>query len=55
MSRRHSHLRTNATCLLEIHFWRLSNAISWVAGQTDDPERKLDLQKIAGSVLPEAV
>jgi hypothetical protein len=34
--------------------WRLSNAISWVAGQTNDPERKLDLQKIAGSVLPKS-
>jgi hypothetical protein len=34
--------------------WRLSNAISWVAGQTKDAERKLDLQKLAGSVLPTA-
>ena len=34
--------------------WRLSNAISWVAGQAKDPERKLDLQKLAGSVLPAA-
>jgi len=23
--------------------WRLSNAISWIAGQTKDAERKLDL------------
>ena len=32
--------------------WRLSNAISWVAGKTDDAERKLDLMKLAGEVLP---
>jgi hypothetical protein len=34
--------------------WRLSNAISWIAGQTDEPERKLDLMRIAGDVLPKA-
>jgi hypothetical protein len=34
--------------------WRLSNAISWVAGQTEDAERKLDLMKAAGAVLPKA-
>ena len=34
--------------------WRLSNAISWIAGQTKDSERKLDLMKIAGDVLPKA-
>ena len=34
--------------------WRLSNAISWIAGQTKDTERKLDLMKIAGEVLPKA-
>ena len=34
--------------------WRLSNAISWIAGQTKDSERKLDLMKIAGEVLPKA-
>ena len=34
--------------------WRLSNAISWIAGQTMEPERKLDLMKIAGEVLPKA-
>ena len=34
--------------------WRLSNAISWIAGQTDNAERKLDLMKIAGEVLPKA-
>lgn len=32
--------------------WRLSNAISWVAGKTEDTERKLELMKIAGDVLP---
>jgi hypothetical protein len=32
--------------------WRLSNAISWVAGKTEDAERKLDLMKLAGEVLP---
>jgi hypothetical protein len=32
--------------------WRLSNAISWVAGKTEDTERKLELMKIAGEVLP---
>lgn len=32
--------------------WRLSNAISWIAGQTEDAERKLDLMKIAGEILP---
>jgi hypothetical protein len=34
--------------------WRLSNAISWIAGQTEEPERKLDLMRIAGEVLPKA-
>jgi hypothetical protein len=28
--------------------WRFSNAISWIAGQTKDEEKKLDLMKIAG-------
>jgi len=31
--------------------WRLSNAMSWVAGQTADVERKLELMKAAGRVL----
>lgn len=31
--------------------WRLSNAISWVAGHTEDTERKLDLMKVAGKAL----
>ena len=34
--------------------WRLSNAISWIAGQTKEAERKLDLMKIAGDVLSKA-
>jgi hypothetical protein len=34
--------------------WRLSNAISWIAGNTEDAERKLELMKIAGDVLPKA-
>jgi hypothetical protein len=34
--------------------WRLSNAISWIAGKTEDAERKLELMKIAGDVLPKA-
>ena len=34
--------------------WRLSNAISWIAGQTKEAERKLDLMKIAGEILPKA-
>lgn len=35
--------------------WRLSNAISWIAGQDGvAPERRLDLMKIAGEVLPTA-
>lgn len=33
--------------------WRLSNAISWVAGTVEDAERKLELQKVAGAVLPQ--
>lgn len=32
--------------------WRLSNAISWVAGQADEPEAKLELMKLAGKALP---
>ena len=34
--------------------WRLSNAISWIAGQTEDAERKLELSKLAGEVLKKA-
>jgi len=35
--------------------WRLSNAISWIAGKTEDAERKLELMKFAGEVLPAQV
>jgi hypothetical protein len=31
--------------------WRASNAISWIAGQTEDGNRKLELQRLAGEVL----
>jgi hypothetical protein len=31
--------------------WRASNALSWIAGQTQDPDRKLELQRYAGEVL----
>jgi hypothetical protein len=31
--------------------WRLSNAFSWVAGKTENEERKLDMMKIAGQVI----
>jgi hypothetical protein len=34
--------------------WRMSNAISWIAGQTEDTERKLELMRAAGAVLPKA-
>jgi hypothetical protein len=31
--------------------WRMSNAISWIANQTEDAERALELQDIAGKTL----
>lgn len=31
--------------------WRASNALSWIAGHAEDPNRKLELQRIAGAVL----
>lgn len=31
--------------------WRASNAISWLAGMTTEPERKLELMKAAGAVM----
>lgn len=34
--------------------WRLSNAVSWLANATEDPERKLDLQRLAGTVVAQA-
>ena len=36
------------------NIWRMSNAISWIANSTDNQERKLDLQRIAGEILPAA-
>jgi len=32
--------------------WRLSNAISWVAQKADGEDRRLELEKLAGDVLP---
>lgn len=34
--------------------WRWSNALSWLANETDNESRKLDLQEMAGSVLKKA-
>lgn len=34
--------------------WRASNAISWLAGMTTEPERKLELMKAAGAVMGRA-
>lgn len=34
--------------------WRFSNALSWVANSAEDPERKLELQRLAGAVIPKA-
>jgi hypothetical protein len=31
--------------------WRVSNAISWLAGSTADADRKLELQRLAGEVI----
>lgn len=31
--------------------WRFSNALSWIANQTDNAERKLELQQLAGAVI----
>lgn len=31
--------------------WRASNALSWIAGQTEDADRKLELQRLAGEVM----
>lgn len=30
--------------------WRASNALSWVAGQTKNPDRKLELERVAGEL-----
>jgi hypothetical protein len=34
--------------------WRLSNAVSWLSNETEEPDRKLELMKIAGEMLPKA-
>lgn len=31
--------------------WRLSNAVSWLAGQTPDEERRIELEKVAGALM----
>jgi len=31
--------------------WRLSNAVSWLAVNTDDGDRKLDLERVAGELI----
>jgi hypothetical protein len=31
--------------------WRASNALSWLAGATKDPDRKLELERVAGEIL----
>ncbi len=31
--------------------WRMSNAISWIATKTEDADRKLELQRLAGEVI----
>lgn len=33
------------------NMWRVSNAISWIAGSTEDADRKLELQRLAGEVI----
>jgi hypothetical protein len=33
--------------------WRFSNAMSWLANETEDPDRKVELMKLAGEVLPD--
>ncbi len=32
--------------------WRLAQAVSWIAGKTEDEERRLDLMRIAGNLVP---
>lgn len=31
--------------------WRASNAISWLAGKSEDPDRKLELERLAGEIV----
>lgn len=33
--------------------WRLSNALSWIAGQTEDPEKSLEFEREAGRLVPQ--
>jgi hypothetical protein len=35
-------------------YYRMANAISWVAGQVEDADRGLDLQRLAGKYLAPA-
>jgi hypothetical protein len=34
--------------------WRFSNAVSWLANETKEDRRKLELQELAGTLLPQA-
>ncbi len=34
--------------------WRFAQAVSWIAGHTADEERRLELMKVAGAVVPMA-
>jgi hypothetical protein len=34
--------------------WRASNALSWIARSARDPERKLELERVAGEILTAA-
>jgi hypothetical protein len=34
--------------------WRLAQAMSWIAGRTQDPERRTELMTAAGAVLQAA-
>lgn len=34
--------------------WRFSNAVSWLANEVEDEHRKLELQELAGTLLPKA-
>ena len=31
--------------------WRMSNAVSWIAGKVEDTDRKLELQRLAGELI----
>ncbi len=34
--------------------WRFSNAVSWLANEVEDDRRRLELQELAGTLLPKA-